>query len=315
MSHTSTTVNGKKKTTMFKELLHSGKTEFIMEAHNGLSAKIAENAGFKGIWGSGLSISASMCVRDSNEASWTQVVDVCEYMCDATSVPILLDGDTGFGNYNNARRLVNKLIDRGVAAVAIEEKLFPKTNSLLEGVAQPLATVEEFSLKIKAIKDCQKDPDFCVVARIEALIAGWGTDEALRRARAYVKAGADAILIHSKKPTFDGEGAIKDFLVQFNNEIPVVIVPTTYSMSTPTDVFREHGVSVIIWANMQMRAMVTACQEVCKTLKEEETLTNVQNNIVSVKHVFGLTNDPELRAADKKYCVGPDSVKIPGANE
>ena len=108
--------------------------------------------GFKGIWGSGLSVSAQLGVRDSNEASWTQVMEVLEFMSDASDVPILLDADTGYGNFNNARRLVNKLEKIGVAGACLEDKLFPKTNSLLDGRAQPLADVEEFSLKIKACK-------------------------------------------------------------------------------------------------------------------------------------------------------------------
>ena len=109
-------------------------------------------SGFKGIWGSGLSISAQLGVRDSNEASWTQVVDILEFMSDATDIPILLDADTGYGNFNNARRLVTKLEQRGIAGACMEDKLFPKTNSLLDGRAQPLADIEEFSLKIKACK-------------------------------------------------------------------------------------------------------------------------------------------------------------------
>src|SRR5690348_11655815 len=111
-----------KKTTQFKQLLHSNEIEFLMEAHNGLSAKIVEETGFKGIWASGLSISAALGVRDNNEASWTQVLDVVEFMSDATTIPILLDGDTGYGNFNNMRRLVHKLEQRGVAAVCIEDK-------------------------------------------------------------------------------------------------------------------------------------------------------------------------------------------------
>ena len=93
-----------------------------------------------------------MGVRDSNEASWTQVLDVLEFMSDASSLPILLDADTGYGNFNNARRLVRKLEERGVAGACLEDKLFPKSNSLLDGRAQPLADVEEFALKIKACK-------------------------------------------------------------------------------------------------------------------------------------------------------------------
>jgi phosphoenolpyruvate phosphomutase len=191
------------KATQFKQLLHSDQVEFLMEAHNGLSAKIVEEAGFKGIWGSGLSISAAMGVRDTNEACWTQVLEVLEFMSDATTIPILLDADTGYGNFNNVRRLVRKLEQRNVAAMCIEDKLFPKTNSLIEGAQQPLADIDEFSGKIKAAKDTQQDPDFCVVARIEAFIAGQGLAEALRRAEAYYRAGADAILVHSKRSTPD----------------------------------------------------------------------------------------------------------------
>src|SRR5215212_6516264 len=120
-----------KKTTQFKQMLHSNKIEFVMEAHNGLSAKIAEEAGFKGIWGSGLSISAALGVRDNNEASWTQVLEVLEFMADATDLLILLDGDTGYGNFNNVRRLVRKLEQRSVAGVCLEDKLFPKSNSFI----------------------------------------------------------------------------------------------------------------------------------------------------------------------------------------
>ena len=110
-----------------------------MEAHDGISAKIVEESDFKGIWASGLAISTALGVRDNNEASWTQVLEVLEFMSDATTIPILVDGDTGYGNFNNLRRVVRKLCQRGVAGICIEDKLFPKTNSFL-GEAQPLAT-------------------------------------------------------------------------------------------------------------------------------------------------------------------------------
>src|SRR3984957_13486585 len=179
------------------QMLHSAELEFLMEAHNGLSARIVREAGFKGIWASGLSISAQFGVRDNNQASWTQVVDMLEFMADASDLPIVLDGGTGYGNFNNMRRLVRKLEQRGIAGVCIEDKQFPKTNSFLNGERQPLADVEEFAGKIAAGKDTQSDPNFSIVARVEALIAGRGMAEALRRAEAYRRAGADALLIHS----------------------------------------------------------------------------------------------------------------------
>jgi len=132
------------KTTQLKNLLTSGRTEFILEAHNGLSAKIVEEAGFRGIWGSGLALSAQHAVRDNNELSWTQVIDNLEFMSDATSIPILLDGDTGYGDFNNMRRLVQKLEQRDIAGVCIEDKIFPKTNSFIQGERQEFENIETF---------------------------------------------------------------------------------------------------------------------------------------------------------------------------
>ncbi|MEE9162076.1 MAG: isocitrate lyase/phosphoenolpyruvate mutase family protein, partial [Candidatus Neomarinimicrobiota bacterium] len=122
-----------------KTLLQSPQLAFLMEAHNGISARIVEEAGFEGIWASSLTMSAALGVRDSNEASWTQVLEMLEFMCDAAAVPILLDADTGYGNFNNVRRLISKVESRGVAGVCIEDKLFPKTNSFIGGEQQPLA--------------------------------------------------------------------------------------------------------------------------------------------------------------------------------
>jgi phosphoenolpyruvate phosphomutase len=286
-----------KKTTQFKRMLHSADLEFLLEAHNGLSAKIVEEAGFKGIWGSGLSISAALGVRDNNEASWTQVLEVLEFMSDATTIPILLDADTGYGNFNNVRRLVHKLEQRKIAAMCIEDKLFPKTNSFINSEAQPLADIEEFSGKIKAAKDTQEDPDFCVVARVEALIAGWGLPEALKRADAYHRAGADAILMHSKISTPD---QILAFMDEWQDTCPVVIVPTMY-YTTPTQVFRDAGISMVIWANHMMRASIMAMQEVAGRIYADQSLMSVEDQIVSVKEIFRLQNAAELKEAEKRY--------------
>ena len=285
------------KTTQFKNLLHSNQLEFLMEAHNGLSAKIVEETEFSGIWGSGLAISSALGVRDNNEASWTQVLEVIEFMSDATSIPILLDADTGYGNFNNVRRLVRKLEQRHVAAMCIEDKLFPKTNSFINGEQQPLASIEEFSGKIKAAKDSQEDQDFCVVARVEAFIAGWGLDEALRRGEAYHRAGADAILIHSKIATPD---QILSFMKEWKNTSPVVIVPTMY-FNTPTSVFEEAGVSLVIWANHLLRSNIKAMQQTAAKIHESRSLQVVEKEIVSVKEVFRLQNAAELKEADEKY--------------
>ena len=292
-----------KKSTQFREMLNSGQTEFIMEAHNGLSAKIVEEAGFKGIWASGLSLSAQMGIRDNNEASWTQVLEVTEFMSDATDIPIMLDADTGYGNFNNMRRLVRKLEQRDIAAVCIEDKLFPKTNSFIDGDRQQLADIDEFAGKIKAAKDTQVDPDFCVVSRVEAFIAGWGIAEALKRAEAYYEAGTDAVLIHSKLSTAD---EIITFMQNWKLPCPVVIVPTMY-YSTPTAAFEQCGVSLIIWANHTLRASIGAMQQVTKKIHEERSLLTVEDEIVPVREVFRLQGTNELKQAESEYLPSNDS--------
>jgi phosphoenolpyruvate phosphomutase len=284
------------KTTRFREMLISPETSFVMEAHNGLSAKIVEETGFEGVWASGLSMSAALGVRDNNEASWTQVLEVLEFMADATTIPILVDADTGYGNFNNFRRLVNKLIQRDIAAVCIEDKLFPKTNSFL-GQNQPLADVDEFCGKIKAGKDAQADDSFSVVARVEALIAGWGLKEALRRAEAYHEAGADAILIHSKESVAD---EILAFTKEWANRSPVVIVPTKY-YGTPTQHFRDAGVNLIIWANHNMRAAISAMRETSQQIFENQNLVWAEENVARLGDVFVIAGNEELSKAEDRY--------------
>ena len=290
----------KTKFARFRDLLRSPELSLLIEAHNALSAKIAEEAGFAGIWASGLTMSAALGVRDNNEASWTQVLEILEFMADATAIPILVDGDTGYGNFNNVRRLVRKLCQRGIAAVCIEDKLFPKTNSFL-GENQPLADIEEFCGKIKAGKDSQLDDDFSIIARIEALIAGRGLDEALRRAEAYHRAGADGILIHSKSGNADEVLAFKR---EWGRRAPVLIVPTTYH-DTPTERFREAGISVVICANHNLRAAITAMRETSRRIFADQGLHGVEGSIASVQDVFNLCGSDELEAAERRYLPEP----------
>lgn len=288
------------KAAQLRALIGSERLEFLLEAHNGISARIVQEAGFRGIWASGLALSAQFGVRDNNEASWTQIVDMVEFMSDVTGIPILLDGDTGYGNFNNMRRLVHKLEQRQVAGVCIEDKLFPKTNSFISGEKQELADIDEFCGKIAAGKDSQTDDDFCIVARVEAYIAGWDTAEALKRAEAYHRAGADAILIHSAQSSPD---QILEFAREWGNRAPLVIVPTKY-YSTPTDVFREAGISVCIWANHLIRSAVDAMQETARRIHDHETLIDVEDQIVSVKEIFRLQGADELEAAERRYFGG-----------
>jgi len=294
-----------KKTTQLKNLLLSSDTEYIMEAHDGISAKIVEETGIKGIWASSLCISATLGVRDCNEASWTQVLDMVEAMNENCSIPILLDGDTGYGNFNNVRRLVKKMGKRDIAGVCIEDKLFPKTNSFIGGEKQPLADIDEFCGKIRAAKDSQMDPDFVVVARIEALITGWGLGEALKRAQAYCNAGADAILVHSKSSTID---QIKNFMEKCNCRSPIIVVPTTYYQTRP-GVFNDLDISVVVWGNHMLRSAITAMQENAKKIYMDKSLINTEEQIIPTKEIFRLQNVEELREAERVYLPQKEEAK------
>jgi phosphoenolpyruvate phosphomutase len=283
-------------TTRLRALLESSRTELLLEAHNGLSARIVSEAGLSGIWASGLAISAAMGVRDANEASWTQVLDVVDLMADAVDLPILLDADTGYGNFNNVRRLVRKAEQCGIAGICIEDKLFPKANSFI-GDRQPLADVPEFAGKLRAAKDSQTDDDFRVVARVEALISGWSMAEALDRAWAYREAGADAILIHSKAQVAD---EVLEFARSWGATSPIVIVPTTYA-STPMTVFEDAGISLVIWANHLVRASVVAMRDIAGAVATHRAPNGQEGSLASVKDIFGLQDVDELLEAESRY--------------
>jgi len=285
------------KTSKLRKLTESKDIGIIMEAHNGITAKLVEEAGFKAIWASSLAMSAALGVRDNNEASWTQILDMLEFMSDCTSIPILLDGDTGYGDYNNFRRAVRKIEQRGVAGVCIEDKLFPKANSFINGEAQTLAPIDEFCGKIKAGKDAQSDKDFMIVARVEAFIAGWGLDEAIKRAEAYSKAGADAVLIHSKIKTAD---EITSFMKEWKKDTPVVIVPTSYP-DVPLSYFQEIGIGAVIWANQTIRTVITSVRDTLFELSKNKNLAKVDKRIVSISEIFNLQDVAELKDAENRY--------------
>jgi len=294
MSHSGETRSRAKR---LRQMLTSKDTAILMEAHNGLSAKLAAEAGFEALWASGLSISAALGVRDNNEASWTQVLEVLEFMSDATELPILLDGDTGYGNFNNARRLVRKLEQRNIAGVCFEDKLFPKTNSFISGEKQALAEVDEFCGKLRAAKDTQLDPDFVIVARTEAFIAGWGLEEALLRATAYAQSGADVVLVHSKR---SDSKEIMAFMSKWDNRIPIIIVPTKYP-SEPLASFVKAGVSNFIFANHALRSVITVLQRNLRILKETQDLMSIEKEIASVAEVFRLQDVQELKTSEERY--------------
>ncbi|BCH19345.1 phosphoenolpyruvate mutase [Mesorhizobium sp. L-2-11] len=279
-----------------RPMIASSELAFAMEAHDGLSAAIAERAGFKALWASGLSISSSLGYRDANEASWSQLVDVVERISDTVDIPVLVDGDSGFGNFNNARLVARKLRQHGASGICLEDTAFPKMNSFI-GDRHPLADIPEFCGRLKAVKDQVPDAEFVLVARIEALIAGRGEDEALARAQAYAEAGADAILIHSRKSNAE---QIFAFTRAWQNRLPVVIVPTKY-YRTPVSAYRAAGISTVIWANHNMRAAISAMRQVCDRILCEESTAGIEDEVATLDELFDLLNYQELSAAEEKY--------------
>ncbi|HOU36174.1 MAG TPA: phosphoenolpyruvate mutase [Candidatus Omnitrophota bacterium] len=292
---------GKKKSGMTKAaklraLFGSGKVVRIMGAHNALGAKLIERAGFDGVWASGLEISTSFGVPDANILTMTDFLNAAESMNESVGIPVVADCDTGFGNSNNVIHMVRKYEAAGIAAVCIEDKHFPKVNSFIPG-RQELASVSEFMGKILAAKNAQVDPDFMVIARVEALIAGWGMEEALRRACAYVEAGADAILIHSKSKTIE---EISEFCRAWKDKAPLVAVPTTY-YDVPIATFQKLGISMVIYANHGLRASIKAMQDTFRRIHENGSTAAVEGNIASMQEVFELQGMNKMKEDELIY--------------
>jgi phosphoenolpyruvate phosphomutase len=284
-----------RKPAVLRKLLDSNMS-ILMEAHNGMSAKIVQEAGFSGIWASGFTMAAALGLRDANEVSWTQVLNNVEFVAEAVDIPILMDGDTGFGNFNNVRRLVRKLEQRGIAGVCLEDKSFPKANSFSEG-RHELVSIAEFSGKIRAALDHRVDHDFCVVARTEALISGATLVEALDRAAAYCEAGADAILIHSKRS--DAEEVL-EFAQSWRRRSPLLAIPTTYPTTSVASLYRA-GVTTVIWANQILRGAVTAMRRIAQQIHAEKSIASVEGDIASVNDILELVDTNELLDAEKRY--------------
>lgn len=282
----------------------------IVGAHDGLGAQLIEKHGFDGAWASGLEISASHGVPDANILTMTQCLERAQEMHMASNMPVICDVDTGYGNSSNVRYMVELYEAAGMAGVVIEDKLFPKVNSFMPG-RQELASIPEFCGKLSAARDARVAGDMLIIARIEALIAGWGLDEALKRGEAYMEAGADAILIHSKSKEPD---EIRVFLKVWNKRSPVVLVPTTYPAMTYKEM-GESGVHMIIYANQCLRASIDAQHKVLEVMQREKSTVSIEDKIATVKEIFELQGMMKMKEHEKKYLrTGkPVRVVIPAA--
>lgn len=266
-----------------------------MAAHNPLAAKLAADAGFDAIWGSGFELSASYAVPDASILPMGTHLEMMRSIAEVQGAPIIADIDTGFGNAVNVAYAVPRYAAAGVAAVVMEDKTFPKDSSLRPGGRQELVPVGEFQGKIEAAKAAG---GVLVIARTEALIAGLGQDEALRRALAYAEAGADAVLIHSKQKTPD---EILAFCHAWAGPVPLVLVPTSYPRLTFADIAALGKVGLVICGNHAIRAAVGAMQGVFRRILSEGGIAGVEGEIASVSEVFALQGDAQLREIEKAY--------------
>jgi len=272
------------------------KPALAMAAHNPLAAKLAADAGFDAIWGSGFELSASYAVPDANILSMGTHLDMMRAIGEVQDAPLIADIDTGFGNAVNVAYVVPRYVAAGVAAIVIEDKTFPKDSSLRAGGRQELVPAAEFQGKLAAAKAVAGDT--LVVARTEALIAGFGEDEALRRGAAYAEAGADAVLIHGKQKTPD---EILSFCKAWPGRVPLVLVPTSYPQLSFADVAALGKVGLIICGNHAIRAAVAAMRSTFARIIAEGGIAGVEGEIASVADVFALQGDARMREIEKRY--------------
>ncbi|MEU9084681.1 isocitrate lyase/phosphoenolpyruvate mutase family protein [Streptomyces sp. NPDC048357] len=279
-----------------RELFARPGTVRIIGAHNPLGARLAERAGFDGVWSSGLEVSASQGVPDTDILTMSELLATASSLAAAVEVPVVADCDAGYGNAHNVMNMIRRYEAAGIAGVSIEDKRFPKVNSFIPG-RQELAPIAEFCGKLRAAKAAQSTPDLMVIARIEALIAGWGMDEALRRGEAYAAAGADAVLIHAKGSSPE---PVLRFLQRWTLPTPVVVVPTTYHTITATEL-SEAGAKMVIYANHGLRAGIAAVTETFASILRDDRTTGIEDRIAPLATVFDLQGMPLQKQHEAAY--------------
>ena len=265
-------------------------------AFDAMSAKLVEFYGFDAVWAGSFAISATHAVPDASILTMTEFFDAASNMAETCKIPVIADCDTGYGGPSNVSHMVRKYENAGIAAICIEDKTFPKQNSLLENGQNDLISEKEFVAKIIAAKEAKQDKNFMIIARIEALISGAGMDEALKRATAYEKAGADAILIHSKKKTPE---EVFEFAELWKGNSPIVVIPTTYD-SVSLDELISHKIKIVIHANQTLRAAHASMSKVLKQMINSNSLSEVKEEISSMEDIFHLQEMYNIKEKEKE---------------
>lgn len=266
-------------------LLHHGHTATAVGARDALTAKIVEQSGFDALWLSGFELSASRGLPDLGLLSMRDCLDAAVQIRSASELPLLVDCDTGFGGIRNFIRTLEQFAMADIAGICVEDKIFPKRNSFLNG-EQQLEDAHDFARRIATAKTGNASRDIVLVARTEALIAGSGMTDALDRAARYADSGADAILVHSKCPD---AREITTFMERWQRQTPVVIVPTTYGKWTLEEA-ADTGISLVIYANQALRASTQATIDVLKEILVRGETASLTPQMASMASIFELTD-------------------------
>ena len=280
---------------ILRELIESKPILKIGGAFDSMSAKLVEINGFDAIWTGSFAISATHALPDASILTMTEFLNVSSNIVESCKIPVIADCDTGFGGPTNVSHTVRKFESAGVAAICIEDKTFPKQNSLLKNGSHKLISEKEFVAKILAAKDAKINKNFMVIARTEALIAELGMNEAIQRATAYEKAGADAILIHSKKETPD---EIIEFSKLWKGNIPLVVVPTTYPTVSVNELIKNNF-KMIIYANQTLRASYSAMNNTLNEIKNQEKISDIKQEMSTMEKIFELQEMYEIKNQEK----------------
>ena len=270
------------KSEILREKIESQSLVRVVGAFDALSAKLVEVHDFDAVWAGSFAISATHALPDASILTMTEFLAATSSMSDSCNLPVIADCDTGFGGPSNVSHMVKKFEKAGVAAVCIEDKTFPKQNSFLKNGNQTLLSEKDFVAKIIAAREAKSDPSFMIIARIEALIAESGMKEALHRAAAYEKAGADAILIHSNKKTPD---EIFQFCDSWNGNVPLVAIPTSYGNVTRKELI-DHRIKMIIYANQTLRVSHIYVSKLLEELKNSDSLSQISYEMSPMEDIF-----------------------------
>ena len=263
----------------------------VCGAFDVMSAKLAEMNGFDAIWASGFGISSARALPDAGIITMTELLDAVTFMSEACDIPVIADCDTGYGGPNNVAHLVKKFENAGIGGICIEDKTFPKENSLFKDGKQDMLSKRDFVAKIVAAKNAKKNDDFIIIGRVEALIADLGIEEAMSRANAYAKAGADIIFVHSRKESTD---EIFEFLKLWQGKVPIMIIPTAFPTVT-LDELKSRGVGMVVYAHQTTLAAFAAVSDVIKQMSKVKSLSELNTKMASMEDLFKLQGMQKIR--------------------